>query len=120
MLDDIRREFQAGLLAFDRREQEYRELLRGCYESGYCPSHCIHGTYLWRDYDVICGACESGPETRTEYAMARVRRYRAIERKAVFGAIAHAITQIATSGESETFKCICVDEFLRAMSETWR
>ena len=25
---------------------------------GHRPSHCEHGTYLWQDWDVICGPCE--------------------------------------------------------------
>jgi hypothetical protein len=27
---------------------------------GYRPYTCFHGTQLWSDYDVICGACEDG------------------------------------------------------------
>lgn len=31
-----------------------------CAKQGYRPSHCFHGTYLWTDYDPICGPCEDG------------------------------------------------------------
>jgi hypothetical protein len=27
---------------------------------GYRPYSCFHGTSLWSDYDVMCGACEDG------------------------------------------------------------
>lgn len=32
--------------------------------NGHRPSHCEHGTYLWTDYDPICGQCEDGYSLR--------------------------------------------------------
>jgi hypothetical protein len=29
-------------------------------KQGYRPYSCFHGTSLWVDYDVMCGACEDG------------------------------------------------------------
>lgn len=39
--------------AYDAECAEYAE-------QGYRPYACFHGTQLWSDYDVICGACENG------------------------------------------------------------
>ena len=37
-------------------EDECREWAR----EGFSPAYCEHGTYLWTDYDPICGYCEDG------------------------------------------------------------
>jgi hypothetical protein len=42
------------------RVEEYRAELEEYRLDGYSPRHCFHGTYLWVDYDVMCGPCEMG------------------------------------------------------------
>lgn len=47
-------------------------------ENGHRPSHCIHGTYQWTDYDNICGGCEEGVSLRrmaVERAAGCVKRW---------------------------------------------
>lgn len=38
----------------------YDEEVLEAAKDGYRPSHCIHGTNLWVDWDPICGPCEDG------------------------------------------------------------
>ena len=42
-----------------RIRADYEAMLADCHRMGYRASHCIHGTYLWGDYDVMCNGCES-------------------------------------------------------------
>ena len=45
----------------------YREWQDECEADrrrGHRPSHCEHGTYLWQEWDVICGPCEDGLSMR--------------------------------------------------------
>jgi hypothetical protein len=39
---------------------EYEAQCEASAKDGYRPSHCFHGTYLWTDYDPMCGPCEDG------------------------------------------------------------
>lgn len=43
-----------------REQAEYDEMVRECAEQGFRPKYCIHGTYMWTDWDPICGYCENG------------------------------------------------------------
>lgn len=48
-------------------------------KQGYRPYACFHGTQLWHDYDVICGACEDGygwfdPMLYRQLAIAEAKR----------------------------------------------
>ena len=52
--------FKAARIQVAKRREAYEQNSAECYRQGYRPSHCIHGTYMWRDYDVICPGCE-GP-----------------------------------------------------------
>lgn len=70
---------EARKILVERREAYERE----CEEyarDGYRPQHCIHGTYLWTDYDPICGGCESGEESESDakraHQMARNEAHR--------------------------------------------
>ena len=52
--------------------ENYEGWLAQCREEakmGYRPSRCIHGTYLWVDYDCACYRCEL--DDRTEIQEAR-------------------------------------------------
>ena len=61
---------------------------------GFSPSHCIHGTYMWVDWDVRCWQCEAGGTTIDIYAsaIAHVKALRAecLNRAAAWGAVESA------------------------------
>lgn len=48
---------------FESYRKQWAEYDAECAEyakQGYRPYSCFHGTNLWVDYDVMCGACEDG------------------------------------------------------------
>lgn len=47
---------------------EYDAMVREAYKQGYGPEYCRHGTYLYRDYNVICRGCEGPYESDLERA----------------------------------------------------
>lgn len=52
----------------DKRVKEYEEACESWAEQGYRPEYCFHGTYLWTDYDPICGRCEDSDDWRNTEA----------------------------------------------------
>lgn len=42
------------------RQAEYLEECHNWHKQGYRPEVCIHGTYMWTDYDNMCMGCELG------------------------------------------------------------
>lgn len=66
----LTRRNQLALLKVNEHRQRVAEYEAECRDEsrqGYRPSHCIHGMYLWVDYDVICWQCEDGIFTRWVY-----------------------------------------------------
>ena len=52
-----------ALHIFNWYAKEWAKYERDCEDyakDGYRPSRCFHGTYLWTDYDPMCGPCEDG------------------------------------------------------------
>ena len=46
----------------ERREsmlESYAAAVEADRKMGYRPQTCIHGAYMWVDYDIPCGTCES-------------------------------------------------------------
>lgn len=60
--------------AIKRRNAEYLEECESYYRRGFTPEFCIHGKYLWTDYDAICGWCEDGEESTYKYALRLAKR----------------------------------------------
>lgn len=48
---------------FRARQAEYLEAQAEANAKGWRTEYCIHGTYMWADYDAICGGCEEGEFT---------------------------------------------------------
>ena len=48
------------LKAAKARRSAWEDECRAWAREGFAPAYCEHGTYLWTDYDPICGYCESG------------------------------------------------------------
>lgn len=44
-------------------QKEYSSEVEEAAKEGLRPETCIHGTYMWSDYDVICPGCEGGEFT---------------------------------------------------------
>lgn len=71
------------------RVAAYRRECADAAAEGYRPSHCIHGTYLWVDYDPICAGCEDwgfnglDPLEPYHFAIAEVRERQRITLEAV-------------------------------------
>lgn len=65
--------FVEALRAIRENRAEYERECEEYARAGYRPRTCIHGTYLWTDYDPICGRCEDGslPDTVEAYLMVR-------------------------------------------------
>lgn len=59
------------------RIEEYAAECAQDRKEGHRPSHCIHGAYLWVDWDVICGRCEDGdtPLDLYQEALGQARRF---------------------------------------------
>ena len=45
---------------YGKQWEAYESDCESYAKDGYRPAHCFHGTALWVDYDVMCGACEEG------------------------------------------------------------
>lgn len=43
-----------------RQQADWEQMAEECREQGFRPEYCIHGTYMWVDYDCACGYCEMG------------------------------------------------------------
>lgn len=41
-------------------QAQWDEMARECAEQGFRPEYCIHGTYMWVEWDCACGLCEQG------------------------------------------------------------
>ena len=48
------------LKAAKARRSAWEDACRAWAREGFAPAYCEHGTYLWTDYDPICGYCEDG------------------------------------------------------------
>ena len=46
------------LKAAKARRSAWEDACRSWAREGFAPAYCEHGTYLWTDYDPICGYCE--------------------------------------------------------------
>ena len=79
--------------------QENREAwLAQCAEdarNGFRPQFCIHGVYLWVDYDCVCWRCESDDRSELEQArdIAYARATREYDLEA-FTALVNAIPEL--------------------------
>jgi hypothetical protein len=54
--------------------EEYYANAEECASQGYRPSHCVHGVYLWVDYDCVCWRCEESL-TDLEWAVALAHKW---------------------------------------------
>lgn len=50
----------AAIKEIKAERASYEEEMDELRKQGYGPSHCIHGTSLWVEWDPICGYCEEG------------------------------------------------------------
>lgn len=90
-------EKRAALAYIARVRREIAEWEEQCEEEarqGYRPSHCIHGTYMWVEWDCACGWCEAEGNTIDIYANAlgHIKNLRAecLKRAAAWGAVESA------------------------------
>lgn len=61
----------AKLRELKRDREIWEEGYRQDAVEGYRASRCFHGTYLWTDYDPICGECEDEGFYPTDEVLAR-------------------------------------------------
>lgn len=60
--------FVQALRDIRENRAEYRRECEEYWARGLRAPYCIHGTYLWTDYDPICGYCEAGEQPDTVQA----------------------------------------------------
>ena len=54
---------------------EYAKACKEWAEQGLRPAYCIHGTYLWVDYDCACYRCEGDYRSDLEQAVDLARNW---------------------------------------------
>lgn len=60
-LNSVQKKFALAAIKEIKAERaEYEAEMDELRKEGYGPSHCIHGTSLWVEWDPICGYCEEG------------------------------------------------------------
>lgn len=108
--------------SFDRIQrtiEDYNIMVTDCRKQGYRPSHCIHGTYLWVDYDVMCPGCEDSYDPRNltymDVLKETLEEYRIISRRylAELPNISKAHTSLVQSG----LRDLADETFNKATSE---
>ena len=72
-MQDLFRFYKFARQEIAEQRAEYEMECENAYKLGYRPKYCIHGTYMWCDYDVICGHCEAAL-TDLEWAFANAKR----------------------------------------------
>lgn len=97
--------------------QEAADYLQECHslaEDGYRPETCFHGTYLWTDYDNICGPCEEeqydpryhstgSVEFNQEVEIRLARRIREEQVQTLITLVQNQATQIRTEQDLKIF-----------------
>lgn len=48
----------------DNNVRHWEDMANDCARQGFRPEFCIHGTYMWVDYDCACFDCEMGDDPR--------------------------------------------------------
>lgn len=52
--------FREARARIARARREWEAEAQECARQGFRPMTCEHGTYMWTDWDPMCGACEEG------------------------------------------------------------
>jgi hypothetical protein len=70
--------FIEALHAIREQRAEYYRECREYAKQGLRPRYCIHGTYMWVDYDCACWRCESWEDDLPDTVLAYIHAKKAL------------------------------------------
>lgn len=82
-LDLVVRLYDDVLARIEARWAEYEKECEEWAAQGFRPERCIHGTYLWTDYDPICGECEQALDKHEQAIMSALWSFADFQRRLV-------------------------------------